>query len=123
MKKKCYSVILCLNKQFSNEIFADVCMASSENDAITQSLHHEFVLNLLSNGYAISSKYAVALHETLAPINSESDCIVIREFDGSLRSLHIDLRSEYLDSFKRDLQALMSKHFSGIDPIYPEFKS
>ena len=122
MKNKCYSVILFLQKQFcENEIFAQNYMASSEDDAIAQSLLHEFVKDLLSNSYAITSKCAIALHETVAPINSDSDCSVIREFDGSLRSLHIDLRNEYSDSFKRDLQSLISKYFSGIDPIYPEF--
>jgi len=119
MRNKCYGVIIALTKYSkTTEIISEVYFANNEKNAILLAMQSENIAEFLADGYAISSKSATAFHETIAPINSESDCVVIRDFDGSLRQLHIDLRTEYPNDFKRDLQAFMSKHFISIDPIY-----
>ena len=121
-KNKCYGVILALAKYGkAGEFCAQVKFADSEENAIALLLQDDFVSKLLLDGYAITSKSAVVLDPSIAPINTESECIVIREFSGEARQLHIDLRNNYTDDFKRDLQAFMTKYHSTMQPIYPEF--
>ena len=121
-KNKFYGVILALAKYGkAGEFCAQVKFADSEENAIALLLQDDFVSKLLLDGYAITSKSAVVLDPSIAPINTESECIVIREFSGEARQLHIDLRNNYTDDFKRDLQAFMTKYHSTMQPIYPEF--
>jgi hypothetical protein len=124
MKNKCYNVILGLSKYAKGiEIFTQAYLANSEANALAMAMQSEFVSSKLLDGYAINSKSVGLFHETVAPINSDSECIVIREFSGEPRQLHIDLRNNYTESYKRDLQAFLLKYYPNLQPIYPEFLS
>ena len=103
------------------EVFAQQHLANSREDAVVLAVKTEQVVELLINGYVVKSKTSTELHETVSPLNSAKDCLVVRNNDNSLSHLHIDLRPEYDDDFKQDLQALMSKYFVNIPAIYPEF--
>jgi hypothetical protein len=121
MKSKCYSVILVLSKwSKSQEVFVQAYYANNKDHALSMAIKSGFVTKLLLDGYAINSKNVGALHESVAPINSESDCLVNYQSDKSPALLYIDLRAEYEDEFKQDLQDFMSKHFVNIPAIYPK---
>jgi hypothetical protein len=125
MKNKYYNVTLALDReagQFGHriEIFTQQHIAISHEDAVAKAIKTEQAINLLIDGYAVRSKSATELHETVAPFNSINDCLVVRDND-SLSYLYLDLRTEYPDTFKQDLQAFMSKYFVNIAPLYPEF--
>ena len=121
-KNKFYGVILALAKYGkAGEFCTQVKFADSEENAISLLLQDNFVSKLLLDGYAITSKSVVVLDPSIAPINAESECIVVREFSGEARQLHIDLRNSYTGEYKRDLQAFMSKYYANMQPIYPEF--
>lgn len=124
MKNKCYGVALTLSKYAKPyEFSTQVKFTDSKENAIALALQEQSILNLLLDGYAVTSKSAVELDPSVAPINSDSECIVIREFSGEPRQLHIDLRNNYTESYKRDLQAFLSKYYPNLQPIYPEFVS
>jgi hypothetical protein len=124
MKNKCYGVVISLYKHLkSNEIFSCVQFTNSEKSAIALAMQSEQVAKFLLEGYSISSTSAIDFDPTITPINSDSECIVIREFSGEPRQLHIDLRNNYTESYKRDLQAFLSKYYPILQPIYPEFVS
>ena len=124
MKNKCYGVVISLYKHLkSNEIYSSVQFTDSEKSAIALTMQSEHVAKFLLEGYSISSTSAIDFDPSIAPINSDSECIVIREFSGEPRQLHIDLRNNYTESYKRDLQAFLSKYYPNLQPIYPEFTS
>lgn len=120
MKNKCYGVCLTLSKKETIQVISQVQLTDSEENAIKLAIQTPFVQELLLDGYAISSKTVAKFDPSVAPINSETDGMVVRDFDNSLRFLYIDLRPEYTDDFKRDLQSLMTKYYPKIPPIYPE---
>ena len=122
MKNKYYNVLLALTKNQNIELICEQHLASDKESAIALAIRSDQATKLLLDGYAIGSKTATALHETIAPINSGNDCLVVRNRDDSLSHIYIDLRTEYTDGFKQDLQAFVSKYFANIPAIYPEFK-
>ena len=122
MKNKCYGVVLTLSKYAKDgKCFASVEFTDSEENAMSLILQSQSVAKLLLDGYSICSKSVTVLDPSIAPINAESECIVVREFSGEARQLHIDLRNSYTGEYKRDLQAFMSKYYANMQPIYPEF--
>jgi hypothetical protein len=118
MRKKFYFVLLMLLKDNVSIASTYFGFAETQEDAIQKAVTG--VTSRLLEGFAITTKTVEELSANIVPANSGFDCCICAP-DGIPQGVYIDLRKDYDEDFKRDLQEFISKHFVNLPPIYKEY--